>query len=393
MKVLFVINGLGFANNPSIGGGDKRFIEIIRHNPKKNAAQMSILTTETGYSIFYGHEKLSATYYITRRPRWWPKRINDYVFGRVLSYLYATVAGMIQLYPRKSYDIVVATSDNFFDILPAIFYKVLHKKKMLSMIHHYIQVPWKRKGNLITNILLFASQQLSLRLITFFTDALLLYETPEGKHIASLFSNQFRKKIQYVHNGIDTGLIDSVPSQKKIYDACFVGGLRISKGIFDLPKIWLKVIKKNPLAKLIIIGGYSDKKMYKDLVKNVTRYKLQDNIIFAGPLSGKKLFKTVKSSKVFLLPSYEEGWGIALCEALYAGLPVICYDLPAFKIFSKVIDKYPVGDTDSASAQIGYYLNNPKAIQKKVPLLQETAKQYSWQEIAEKELKILKNTL
>jgi glycosyltransferase involved in cell wall biosynthesis len=124
-----------------------------------------------------------------------------------------------------------------------------------------------------------------------------------------------------------------------------------------------------------------------------TRYKLQDNIIFAGPLSGKKLFKTVKSSKVFLLPSYEEGWGIALCEALYAGLPVICYDLPAFKIFSKVIDKYPVGDTDSASAQIGYYLNNPKAIQKKVPLLQETAKQYSWQEIAEKELKILKNTL
>ena len=393
MNALYIINGLGFANNPGIGGGDKRFIEIIRHNPKKNAVQMSILTTEIGYSIFYKDEKLNMKYKITKRPRWWPKRINDYIFGRVLSYIYATVAGMIHLYHQKSYDIVVATSDNYFDIIPAIFYKILHKKKMICIVHHYIQVPWKRNGNLITNVLLFTSQQLSLRLITHFTDSLLLYETPEGKRIASLFDTPFQKKIRFVHNGIDTDLIDSVPTQKKIYDACFVGGLRRSKGIFDLPKIWSEVVKKNFKAKLIVIGGYSDKKLYDDLALHVTRYKLQDNVIFAGPLSGKKLFKTLKSSKSFLLPSYEEGWGIAVCEALYAGLPVVCYDLPAFKIFSKAIDKYPVGDTDSVSAQISYYLNNPDAIHKKIPLLQETARQYSWQTIAENELKILKNTL
>lgn len=45
------------------------------------------------------------------------------------------------------------------------------------------------------------------------------------------------------------------------------------------------------------------------------------------------LYSLLKSSKVFVFPSHEEGWGIAVCEAMAAGLPIVAYDLAPFREF------------------------------------------------------------
>ena len=43
----------------------------------------------------------------------------------------------------------------------------------------------------------------------------------------------------------------------------------------------------------------------------------------------------MKSSKLFIFPSYEEGWGISITEAMACGLAVVCYDLKAYDVFGK----------------------------------------------------------
>ena len=48
-------------------------------------------------------------------------------------------------------------------------------------------------------------------------------------------------------------------------------------------------------------------------------------------ISGKDALSVVKSVLVFVFPSHEEGWGIAICEAMACGLAVVAYDLPAYE--------------------------------------------------------------
>ncbi|MFC1756119.1 glycosyltransferase family 4 protein, partial [Patescibacteria group bacterium] len=176
-------------------------------------------------------------------------------------------------------------------------------------------------------------------------------------------------------------------SQKKVYDACFLGGLRHSKGIDELVPIWGRVTEKFPQAKIIIIGGGTSEITDK-LRNDIKSHNLEDNILLLGPLSRVALFKKIKSCRLFLFPSHEEGWGIALCEAMYCGLPIICYDLPAFKTFGEVVDKYEVGKYNDLSNKVLDYLKHPQKIANKKHSLVNVAKSYSWDKIAREEIQV-----
>jgi hypothetical protein len=53
----------------------------------------------------------------------------------------------------------------------------------------------------------------------------------------------------------------------------------------------------------------------------------------------------LKQATYFIFPSYEEGWGIALAEGLYAKNLVFCYELSHYhSIFQDYPFYSPVGD-------------------------------------------------
>jgi len=396
MNVLYVINGLGFSKNTGIGGSDKRAVEIIRNiktiNPESNP---SILTTDSGHNIFLKTEKLDINYIVLKKPLWWPKFVNKYIFGRVLSYFYATFASFLKVRVVRGYDAYFATSDYFFDVLPCYLYKLVHKKKMICMIHHHIVSPKARGGSKIINVCIYLSQRFSFWLISKTADAVFLYDTDEGRKIKRLlFKNKSlnNSKVYFVKNGINKDAIDNAKDQEKIYEACFLGGLRCSKGIDEFVPIWKTVVEKYPKAKFLVVGGGSAE-IIETLQKDINKHNLQNNILLTGPLSGKKLFKNMKSSRLFLFPSHEEGWGIALCEAMYCGLPVICYDLPAFKTFGDVLDKFEVGNYEKLALKIIDYLKNPEKIKNKEDKLKNVAEKYTWDKIAQEEIEIYKEVI
>jgi glycosyltransferase involved in cell wall biosynthesis len=49
---------------------------------------------------------------------------------------------------------------------------------------------------------------------------------------------------------------------------------------------------------------------------------------------------------VFVSPSVEEGWGIAVGEALIAGVPSVVYELPAYSHFGDLPLLAPLGDIE-----------------------------------------------
>ena len=391
MKILYLINGLGFSKNTGIGGADKRAVEVVREaskSPDNPSNSFAILTTESGRRIFETSEGLKTKYYTITRPFWWPDVINHYLIGRVLSYLYATIYSLTLLPKLKDYDIFFSSSDFFFDTIPCFFAKVFMKRKFVAMIHHHIKNPFSRKGTLLINIFMYLSQRFSLWFIGTFSDYIFLYDTEEGRSIRTLFKKRVDKIFFYVQNGITPTLIDEAQEpQTKIYDACFVGGIRYNKGIKDFVPIWKKVIKMFPKAKFLVVGGGS-KEIVDDFTNKVKENRLENYIIFTGALPNTEVYEKMKASKLFLFPSYEEGWGIVVCEAMYCKLPIICYDLPAYKVFGEKLDKAKPGDWETLADYVINYLEHPEQIEKVGESLKKVAAAFTWEIIAKKELQI-----
>lgn len=193
-------------------------------------------------------------------------------------------------------------------------------------------------------------------------------------------------------NAVDVKYVRAfAPSQKiKKYDACFVGNIDARKGIFDLIKAWKYVTKLKGGKKLVIIGFGKDFWNCQKLIKDL---KLTESIILFGAVDDKTLFRTLFASKIFVFPSYIEGWGLAIVEALSCGLPVICYNLPTI---TEVVD--------NCDAVLLVEKGNIKKFAKAILKLLEDeqyrkelefkavsyAKNFSWDKVAYKEISILR---
>lgn len=139
----------------------------------------------------------------------------------------------------------------------------------------------------------------------------------------------FEKKIVVIPNGIDFKRIlevepecnpDPAKKGKKIYDCIFVGRLIKEKNVDTLIKATALLKSKFPELKCCIVGDGPEKKALVELAKNANVYK---NIEFAGFQEYRPLIGKIKTSKVLVLPSSREGFGMVVIEAFACGVPVV----------------------------------------------------------------------
>lgn len=140
------------------------------------------------------------------------------------------------------------------------------------------------------------------------------------------------KNIKVVYNGADVELINKIPDQQKIYDLIFVGRLNYQKNLPLLIESAFLLKKTMPKIKVAIVGQGEEENL-KNLIK---QKNLEGNFDFLGVITQKeKLFKTIKSARIFVLPSILEGFPLTVVEANACGLPVV-----ATKTNHNNIDEY-----------------------------------------------------
>jgi glycosyltransferase involved in cell wall biosynthesis len=134
------------------------------------------------------------------------------------------------------------------------------------------------------------------------------------------------KEIKIIPNGIDLEAIDAIIPSHQSSDLIFVGRLIKEKHVDILLKSVVTLKKTYPYITCIIIGDGPERGNLEEMTE---MWKLNNNVIFTGFLpSPADIIAHMKSSKVFVLPSTREGFGIAALEALACGLPVITIDHP-----------------------------------------------------------------
>ena len=139
--------------------------------------------------------------------------------------------------------------------------------------------------------------------------------------LCGLTEEEIRKKVTVVGASIDPFPIHKFINNTKAKDVDFLCVGRIDK-FEGIEKIWELLREKNPNANFVMIGKASNKQ-----IDNF--HKL--GIDHKGIVSEDEKFSIYLRSKVFLFPSTREGFGMAVAEALYAGLSVVAWRIPVFE--------------------------------------------------------------
>lgn len=105
-------------------------------------------------------------------------------------------------------------------------------------------------------------------------------------------------------------------------------------GRFDGPKgvkkidhvleILPDIIERYPNLKFIIAGSMKAEGYLKDIVNKLG---IQKNVIFLGYITDNQKKEILRASKIFVSPSYQEGFGITFVEANLQGTPVVGYNI------------------------------------------------------------------
>lgn len=119
------------------------------------------------------------------------------------------------------------------------------------------------------------------------------------------------KDVTVIPNGIDFKLISSVEKSEIEFDVVFTGRLIKEKNV----DLLLEAMKLLPEYRCLIIGDGPEKKRLESLAPK--------NVEFREFLDYRDLIAIFKSSKVFVLPSKREGFGMTALEANACGLPVV----------------------------------------------------------------------
>jgi glycosyltransferase involved in cell wall biosynthesis len=149
-------------------------------------------------------------------------------------------------------------------------------------------------------------------------------------------------ELVFISNGMDLRTADSVPPQPKLYDALWMGRFHRQKGIDDLIYTLRHLAAQIPNLKVMLIGNV--RREFEPLLR---QHNLQQHVEFSGFVSETEKFRLLKSSRLFLMPSHYESWGIVIAEAIACGTPVLDYDIPVYRPVFAAIPTY-VGCFDVA---------------------------------------------
>jgi glycosyltransferase involved in cell wall biosynthesis len=132
------------------------------------------------------------------------------------------------------------------------------------------------------------------------------------------FYNIPEEKISVVHEGKPDVAYKKCKKEPYIL---YLGTLEPRKNVEGLIKAF-SILKSRGLRKKLVIAGGAGWK-YQSIFSLVGRLGLRDDVVFKGYVSEKDMDELFGKAEVFVYPSFYEGFGLSVLDAMARGVPVV----------------------------------------------------------------------
>lgn len=300
MKIAFVSDVI----YPYIkGGAEKRFYEFALRLSKAHEVHIYGIKWWDGPSVLV---KDGITYHGVCRPR------TLYSAEGRRSIVEALAFGLALLWPllKEKFDVIDCNQHPYFSIFTCKLATMLRGGRFYVTWHEawgdywYEYMGWIGFfGKLIEKV----TARLAGRIIA----------VSEGTAAGLEHLGVKKERIVILPNGISTAAIGDAPTEGEAADVMFAGRLIRDKHVDVLLRACAEASRKMPLS-VLIIGDGPERPSLEALAAG-----LPLKVKFAGTVGEMALYSSLKSSRVFVLPSTREGFSITTLEALACGVPVI----------------------------------------------------------------------
>ena len=222
-----------------------------------------------------------------------------------------------------------------------------------------------------------------------------------------ILAEEYRTGAEVVHNGVDVArfcsadpnLAAALRQQAGAADRPLilaVGGIEPRKGSDTLMAAIAALCREGRRLVLAVVGGHSfqDYREYRDRVLSSLPglgLRLDDDVVLLGTVPDAELPGWYATADVFAFPSTKEGWGLAVLEAMSAGLPVVASDLPVFHEYlrpGRDALMVPVNDAGALATALAAVLDDPQLAARLCSAGRAVCARYTWARSAAEHQKI-----
>jgi glycosyltransferase involved in cell wall biosynthesis len=205
-----------------------------------------------------------------------------------------------------------------------------------------------------------------------------------------------QKKIKVIYHGLDHNLFKIKKDLKvnfelpKKFILC-VGSIEPRKNLISLLKAYNNLdmsIKKE--YKLILTGfkGWENQEIVSLINQN------KDYVNYLGYISDEELVAVYNLATLFVYPSFYEGFGLPVLEAMACGTPVVCSNTTSLpEVGGDAVVYCNPYNINHIKERIEMVLNDEKIQKEMIVKGLERAKQFTWEKSAKKHLEVFKEVL
>ncbi len=175
-----------------------------------------------------------------------------------------------------------------------------------------------------------------------------------------------------------------------------VGGIEPRKGSDTLVRALAVLVRQGLRPVLAVVGGHSfqDHRAYREAVLAELPglgLELGVDVVPIGTVADDDMPAWYAAADVLAFPSTKEGFGLAVLEAMSAGVPVVTSDLPVFREY--LVDGrdallVAVDDVDGLAGGLRTALLDDAVRRRLVSAGAEVARRFTWRASAERHLEI-----
>ena len=221
-------------------------------------------------------------------------------------------------------------------------------------------------------------------------DKIITISNHSQKEIEKYYPNS-KGKIEVIYLGFNN--IFKQFNVKKKKEILYVGSINERKNFVNLLKAFNKLSIDN--YKLIVVGNYSSNFIIDiDSKEVLNNSKNNKEIIFKENIDNKELVELYNSSSLFVFPSFYEGFGLPILEAMACGTPVISSNSSSMpEVGGDAVIYCNPNSIDDIRDKIEMVLGDKALQEKLISKGLERVKKFSWEKSANEHIRVFESLI